>query len=352
MTKRLRNLIAPCVSFIEALLWLARHRLLRRQPRAIFLHSLFRSGSTYLFNAFRGEQGFWCYYEPLHHQLIEIRRDRLAIFPFDKETTARMSHPHLTQPHFYEFKAVLKNDHIPFFNTHMSYDEFAAVRQHARMYKYIMTLLVSVPDGLTPLLQFNRSSLRIGWCRRFFRNSLHVYILRNCRDQFESYFRQGKKYNIFLAINLYLIAVNRKHWQFEQAYAPFAKDFRVTHDLYHDLKRLAFFAAELDRQVHYRVFLHLWLASLVEAKRHADFILDMNRLSESPEYNQRMAERLRADFPLSPAIFADCRIKRYDRYSLDEAALAAIEHEVSATYRRELAFLQIDNLVTGPAALP
>lgn len=351
MLKRLRHFVAPLVSSVEARLWHAYHLLRGRRRPAIFLHSLFRSGSTYLFNVFRGAQGFWCYYEPLHHQLIEIRRDRLAIFPFDKKTTDKMSHPQLTRPHFHEFKAVLKNDHIPFFNIHMSYAEFASVRQHARLYKYIMTLLVSAPAGLVPLLQFNRSSLRIGWCRRYFRDALHIFILRNCRDQFESYFRQGEKYNIFLAINLYIIAANSGHWRFAEAYAPYVQDFRLTHDLYYDLKRLAYFSAELDPRAHYRVFLHLWLTSLVEASRHADFILDMDRLSSSPAYQREVAERIGARFPLSPSVFGDCRVKRYDRYCLAEADLVEVEREVGATYRREMAVLGIDNLLNGPEKL-
>ncbi|MHB8808909.1 MAG: hypothetical protein ACYC9M_02700, partial [Desulfobulbaceae bacterium] len=259
-------------------------------------------------------------------------------------TTDKLCHPQLTRPNFYELKAVLKNDHIPFFNVFMSYSEFAAVRQHARMYKYVMTLLVSTPDKLTPLLQFNRSSLRIGWFKRFFRNALHIYILRDRRDQFESYFRQGEKYNIFLAINLYIIAVNRKQWRFDQAYAPYKKDFRITHDLYYDLKQLAFLAADIDRAVHYRVFLHLWLTSLVEAKRHADVILDMNRLSESPAYNQQVAQLLREKFSVSPSIFSGCRIKRYDRYCMEDSAFAAMEREVSETYQKELAALNISSL--------
>jgi hypothetical protein len=119
--------------------------------------------------------------------------------------------------------------------------------------------------------------------------------------------------------------------------------------LYYDLKRLAYFAAELDRAVHYRVFLHLWITSLVEAKRHADIILDMNRLSESPEYNQQVVRRLQEQFALSPAIFSDCRIKRYDSYCMDDAAFAAIEREVSETYGKELAGLNIGNLAEIPA---
>lgn len=331
------------VSLVEAVLRCTRHILLRRQPRAVFLHSLFRSGSTYLFNTFRNESGFWCYYEPLHHQLIEIRQDRLDIFPFDKETTDRMSHPQLSRPHFYEFQAVLKHDHIPFFNMLMAYNEFTSVRQHARLYKYIMSLLVGTPDKLVPVLQFNRSSLRIGWFRRFFRKSLHVYILRNQRDQFESYFKQGKKYNIFLAINLYIVAANCTYMKFGQAYSFYMNDFRVTHDLYYDLKRLAFFSADVDPKIHYRVFQHLWITSLIEAARHADCILDMDRLSESEEYRAHIVQLFNERFiPVKPSIFDDCQVKRYDTYSLDATSCKEIEDEVRALYAGELRGVKLE----------
>ena len=258
-----------------------RHELLGKKSRGIFLHSLFRSGSTYFFNKFRGVDGFWCYYEPLHHQLIELKEDRLDIFPYDKKTTSNMSHPHLQKPHFYEFKDVLRNNHIPFFNTLMSYREFSTVRQHANTYKYIMTLMFRTPGNLTPFLQFNRSSLRIGWFKRFFKNSLHVYILRNPRDQFESYYKQGRKYNIFLAINLYIIASNNHYKHFDDVYSFYKDDFRVTHDLYYDLKKLAYYSADVDKKVHYRAFMHLWVTSLIEAEKHADFIIDVDRLRDS-----------------------------------------------------------------------
>lgn len=342
VTMQLRRFCSQYISYIEALLRCARHVYLRRQPRAIFLHSLFRSGSTYLFNAFRNEKGFWCYYEPLHHQLTEIRKDRLAVFRFDKEATDKMSHPHLSRPHFYEFQAVLKNDRVPFFNIFMSYNEFASVRQHARMYKYIMTLLVSAPDKLTSLLQFNRSSLRIGWFRRFFRNSLHVYILRNHRDQFESYYKQGEKYNIFLAINLYIIASSHKYWKFDEAYSLFKKYFKVTRNFYYDLDRLANFSTELDKKIHYRIFLHLWITSLVEAKRHADIIIDMNKLSESREYNAQIVQLLQEEFNISPSIFSDCSIKTYSTFSLDSSTFQAIEDEMRTIYKKELDKMNIE----------
>ena len=107
----------------------------------------------------------------------------------------------------------------------------------------------------------------------------------------------------------------------------------------------------LTRTAHYRVFLHLWVTSLVEAKRHADIILDMNRLSESAEYQQQVVQRLQEKFTIAPSIFSGCHIKRYDRYCMDDSAFAAIEREVCETYSKELAALNIGNLAEIPGVL-
>jgi len=253
-----------------------------------------------------------------------------------------MSHPNLQKPHFYEFKAVLKNNHIPFFNTLMSYREFSTVRQHANTYKYIMTLMLRTPDDLTPLLQFNRSSLRIGWFKRFFKNSLHVYISRSPRDQFESHYKQGRKYNIFLAINLYIIASNNHYMKFDDVYSAYKDEFKVTHNLYYDLKRLAYFSADVDKKVHYRVFMHLWITSLIEAKKHADYIIDIDRLSDSDEYRKSVEDVFGQKFDLSSLHFDDCSIKHYDQYSLDNAFCEVIEKEVKEAYKKELDTVKID----------
>jgi hypothetical protein len=45
----------------------------------IFVHSLFRSGSTYLFEVFRrSPDGYWCYQEPLNEHLRHAR-DRYGV---------------------------------------------------------------------------------------------------------------------------------------------------------------------------------------------------------------------------------------------------------------------------------
>ena len=333
---QLKRFCAKYISLAEAFLWCARHRLLGRQKKSLMLHSMFRSGSTYFFNTFRKAGGFWCYYEPLHHQLIELKPDRLDIFPFDKKTTSMMSHPELGKPHFYEFKEVLQGGHIPFFNVNMSYREFSSVRQHARMYKYIMTLLVRAPEKRVPVLQFNRSSLRIGWFKWFFKDSLHVFILRNPRDQFESYFKQGKKYNIFLAINLYIVAANAGYKKFHEAYSYYSNDFQVTHDLYYDLKQLAYFSEQLKPEDHYRVFMHLWVCSLIEATRKADLIVDVDRLSSSGTYRTEIIGRLQQDLSVDDDLFSDCAVSSYAAYSMEKSTFKTVEEEVRRSYAREL----------------
>jgi len=69
----------------------------------IFIHSLFRSGSTYLFGVFRrSPSGYWAYQEPFHEYLIKAASDpeRLGI---NNEKTNLLRHPKFKKPFFYEF---------------------------------------------------------------------------------------------------------------------------------------------------------------------------------------------------------------------------------------------------------
>ncbi|GAB4343805.1 MAG: hypothetical protein Kow0089_19890 [Desulfobulbaceae bacterium] len=336
--------VAAISTWVENSLWNSSRAEKKEKPAGIFLHSLFRSGSTYLFNTFRSRKGYWCYYEPLHHQLVQIREGRLDVFSFSREATGNMGHPDLHRPHFQEFSVVLRKGRVPLYNPGMAYREFARVKQHARLFKYILMLLENAPEGTIPLLQLNRSSLRIGWFRKYFPNSLHLYLLRNNRDQFESYYRmkKGHKYNIFLAVNLYVVAVNRDYGKFAEAYAQYRDRYRPSANFYRDMALLGGLSGEIDPAVHYLVFLHLWITSLIEADKHADAILDMNRLSDSPSYRSSFVSMLRERIDVDPQMFDDSRIREYDRYSLDEQTMLQVEDGVAAAYGDELAAMEYE----------
>ena len=75
----------------------------------IFIHSLFRSGSTYIFNVFRdSEAGYWCYQEPLNEHLLFASDAPEKLLEIDKQTASHLRHPVLKKPYFDEFFPSLK----------------------------------------------------------------------------------------------------------------------------------------------------------------------------------------------------------------------------------------------------
>lgn len=183
------------------------------ENKLIFLHSMFRAGSTYMFDKFRSYDDFYTYYEPLHHDLIRLRKNSIDIWKYHKEAAKAMNHPKLTKPHFYEFQTAFKKDGegLPFFDSDFSYKEFFKVQQGEKLKKYIDNIINTTPKEKIPLLQFNRTSARIDWFKDHYPASFNVFLLRNPKDQFESYMQRGDiGKNIFLAINMYIALTNKK----------------------------------------------------------------------------------------------------------------------------------------------
>lgn len=305
----------------------------KSRRRVIFLHSLFRSGSTYLFKKFREKEGCWCYYEPFHHELVRLKKDNLDLFRFDNETTGRMNHPNLDKPHFYEYHVAMRDRGLPFYYPCFAYDEFSSVRHQILTKHYIFNLIDSVPPHTLPLFQFNRSSLRIHWFKKVFPDSLHVYLLRAPRDQFESYYRAGKySDNIFLAMNLYILLKNHRHWFFSEIYRKIEGVIPLSGEVNEDLSRCIYHIQSFTMEVHYEIFLHLWAASLVEAHQHADVIIDMNKLGKSKEYSHYIAGKLSSYIELPIDFFHDANLKSYDSFLLQEEQYAKIERTVLMVY--------------------
>ncbi len=72
--------------------------------KPIYIHSLFRSGSTYIFNTFRNAQeNYYCYQEPLHEFLLMAKEDHNNILEADSATATSLRHVKLKKPYFYEF---------------------------------------------------------------------------------------------------------------------------------------------------------------------------------------------------------------------------------------------------------
>ncbi|UCH94889.1 MAG: glycosyltransferase, partial [Candidatus Aminicenantes bacterium] len=304
-----------------------RKLVLKKNP--IFIHSLFRTGSTYVWNKFRQSDRFYCYYEPFHQNLSELTAGNIEdLLTKDFES---VNHPPLTQYYLYEYRPLLEEGRLglPYFKKSYSFDEFCYDNtENPGLKKYIDYLIAGTGEKI-PVLQFNRSSLRIKWFKKNYPGSLNIYLVRKPGDQWQSYFEVFRKKhdNIFLAMDILTASVNNK----KECFEPLAKKIPLID--YHDsdfnselnFYRLIERCYSLEEK--YWIFYYTWLKSLIENALNADFLLNINRLSEEAPYRTKF-EELIVKHSRVKLIFEDARIRRYDKYQLDANDMKDIEAKV------------------------
>jgi hypothetical protein len=155
----------------------------------IFIHSMFRTGSTWLFDIFRragGGASYFCYQEPFHESLLALNDNPAALLGDPVLTNHLLRHPSLDKPYFWEFHEIsesLRGLFRPSFTTSAFFsenDEHIAEDQAL----YIDALLNHAKAR--PVLQFCRSSGRMRAMRKQF-NGLHIHLWREPRSQWWSY---------------------------------------------------------------------------------------------------------------------------------------------------------------------
>lgn len=157
--------------------------------KPIFLHSLFRSASTYFFDKFRSlGTDFSAYQEPFHEYLIRLndplRHAELLKSP--DSLNNRLRHPSLEKPYLYEFW-LIRDRLAGLFRTEFAYEQYFAKESEGlpeAQHAYLSAIL----DNSTgrPVLQFCRSSGRVGALRRAF-GGMHIHLWREPRAQWWSY---------------------------------------------------------------------------------------------------------------------------------------------------------------------
>lgn len=297
----------------------------RRLP--VFIHALFRTGSTYLWDKLRRRPDFVCYYEPFHHILATVSSATLASALTKDSRTA--GHPSLHKPYLAEYKGLL-NDGAPgvrHFQKEFSYDNFCLPDDApARPQKRYLDFLIRQAGNKIPLFQFNRTALRVGWFKARYPGALNAYIVRDPRDQWQSYhaIRARLGYDGFFLMDLMALGKNREHPLVRPlaAIVPLlnapASDYSDAEAAYRLLLRC------YEDEEAYTIFYYLWLVSLLTNARRADLIIDINALSRAGDYRRRVEAFLRAKWGKG-VDFADCRITKYPRHALPARRMTKIE---------------------------
>lgn len=267
------------------------------KPSTVFVHSLFRSGSTYLFGVFRRSgAGYWCYQEPLHEAPLHAKVCPEALLHYDTKGSIDLRHPRLDRPYYQElydvfeaWRDVLAKEAI--YDRCFVCDETDAAVSFFRA-------LIDAATGV-PVIQECRTSWRIRGLKRAL-GGAHIFLWRNPWDQWWSY-----QINDYFDAATMLFINAREH---PQAIAEFRNEigFQNFH-AEHIEDELAHFASWPEPpHVRYQAFYILWCFALQEGRSYADKLVNIDRLSEDHTYRETIAQHFYS-MGMRQLDFSDCR---------------------------------------------
>ncbi len=284
--------------------------------KPVFIHSIFRSGSTYLWNKFRGSGNFWSYHEPFHETMLNLEiKDQKEMFGNPLEEHIRLlGHPPTDKNYFWEYFTI--NKKVPAFRKGFTFDYFYIDENEDRedIENYIYFLIGHAPKR--SVFKFTRSSLRSRWLKKHF-DSVNIYLLRNPRFQFESYQSRFKKGDLYFhTMSLMTIGKNQHRYSL---FSELSKKCDIPYynsENFND-ERL-FYSKEVLSKLNtkdlYTLFYSLWLSSLIENFNTSDILFYIDAVSSSRTEKQRIMKEFKKfniDLDLS-----DCSIKQYQDLSL------------------------------------
>ncbi|WFB37458.1 hypothetical protein P3T73_06755 [Kiritimatiellota bacterium B12222] len=276
----------------------------------IWIHAPFRSGGTHIWNQFRSNEGFQCFYEPFNEWLSTYRRGK-----FDEEFVQMkplMRHHMGELEYFHEFP-VDDEGRIIGFEEAFALDRVCCESDQTdeRLQEYVQSLIASA-KGKAVVFKSCRSTLRAGWLHDTF-PLRGISIVRNPRDQFRSFASFPEKYfdaNLLMQTAHCGTDPRLQHLQTLfplQALEP--GSLRAWICIYQSLAQC------LPDNVRYAFFYTWWWIHLLETVPVSDFLFDMNSVAFKPDL-QRLLDQ--AGMPID---LKKCKAPLRADMKLDEAQL-------------------------------
>ncbi len=298
---------------------------------AIFLHSSWRSASTYVWSKFHERPDTYCYFEPLNEHLSTLTPEvirRFVLWSF-------ANHPALAAPYLEEFRPLIgPAGGIPSFPAHLTFGQYCASADDClpELEAYLADLAaLAARLKRRPVYGFVRTDLRVAWFRAHAPGA-HIFIRREPRRQFLSMLRQAVQGNpYFLQRGVVILRHNLQATSFAPLLA--ALKFELPPLLDSRNLREAFRDQLVEESLLHRlyfIFYFLWLLARQLGEPHCHLVIDIDRLSLDSAYRRQMKSAI-ADLLGMEISFEDCRVERYDQYlGWSAQQFAALEQEVEA----------------------
>jgi hypothetical protein len=270
----------------------------RAIPRAVFLHTGWRTAGTWLWSRFRALPTVEAYCEPLNEQLHDLTEEQLASLVPD---TWASNHPPLARPYYHEFTPLLQpGGGVRGFHASFAADDFFAAEQPPALQTYLASLIGhAAANSRHAVMKFCRSIGRIGWMHNAFPDVAHVTMLRNPATQFESARRQmlGHKSIYFLTMPLVILARNMQDPDVAEALALFDVHLPAlpsTSSLGEVAAACLSYLLSTTPEQWYRGFVALWALAVSSIPQRVDLYIDSDLLTMSPSYRSETEAKLRA----------------------------------------------------------
>jgi len=246
----------------------------------VFVHSWFRSGSTWLWSKFRDDSRYIAFYEPLNEELplwTPQRLDRTPARAFEGD-----SHPELDRHYFYEYRDLIASEKLGFEKS-LSYERYFLNDDEtdAALRSYLDRLISSAENaGSVAALCFCRSQMRANWMRKNF-GGIHIAQIRNPWNQWLSF----GKHQYFRNTVLLTAYCLEKHRPGSFSHISGFSDLFAAWNTGHTAR-----IGEIGCFTAYAV---LWIASAVQAIAASDIVIDMDLLGSGKAVSDRISDELR-----------------------------------------------------------
>lgn len=291
------------------------------QPSPIFIHSLYRSGSTYLFNVFRrSDRGYWCYQEPENEFLRHLDGDTQKLLEMGSDTTHSLRHAALSKPYFWEFHQI-KDALSGLFRKSFSFDDFfvEAISELPEDQRHYFAALIANAKG-RPVLQLCRSAGRVGALKHTF-GGTHIHLWREPRNQWWS-FKVNDYFDpaVRLIYNARSLPPVLEETRQRCGIVEFHSE-NIEEEFEHARKH------PLGATPNYFAFYALWLYAYLETEKYADVTISIDSLSADEAYRESTVQSL-AQVGVDGLDFSDCSVPQAVFTEGENEFFKKIEHQV------------------------
>ncbi|MFT4925260.1 MAG: hypothetical protein ACI8WB_001352 [Phenylobacterium sp.] len=291
--------------------------------KPIFLHGLWRTGSTYFWNKFKqSSTDLRCFFEPFHHSLHKSHEELCLDF---QKASSRFDLKFVRNNYYAEYEAGANG--VEGYDWHFTTDDYHITPPSPSkpIGRYIAGLCQQARDNQQrPLLQFNRGILRGDWLDKEF-DASSIYIIRSPQDSLNSYNRLNgtRKLNYYMSCYLGIIGRNSKLPLFKEMAEYLNVGYYESGTFGCHLKHYAKALNRLPEQKRVEMFSFFWTLGICEATKYADGVLDTSLALE----RDQCAVALQFEYTIEHATgekldLSDLNIRSYSDGALETSATA------------------------------